>query len=219
MIETYAIPARLAWARGERRARRPRCASGSRVIDGSSAAVSRARPFATLPESARSSSKRLVAVRSPASRRASVLPFARIRRDLRDQHRERDHRQRDDQHEEEDQTDAKAHPLPGIRSAVRAPCCTSAPPWEARPGGARLARPGAIAQLGERLVRNQEVVGSSPTSSTTSGPAWRCGIGDPLLSRSRHPGLVSRRPGLYGAPQSAAVVYRGDHYRGHRVHP
>ena len=27
---------------------------------------------------------------------------------------------------------------------------------------------GAIAQLGERLVRNEEVVGSSPTSSTKS---------------------------------------------------
>ena len=46
----------------------------------------------------------------------------------------------------------------------------------------KLAGPGAIAQLGERLVRNQEVVGSSPTSSTTSGPAWRCGIWESALA-------------------------------------
>jgi hypothetical protein len=38
--------------------------------------------------------------------------------------------------------------------------------------------PGAIAQLGERLHGMQEVVGSSPTSSTSEGPA-----NQPLLAR------------------------------------
>jgi hypothetical protein len=37
---------------------------------------------------------------------------------------------------------------------------------------------GAIAQLGERLVRNEEAVGSSPTSSTNvlagESPPWSC---------------------------------------------
>ncbi len=33
---------------------------------------------------------------------------------------------------------------------------------------AEVVRDGAIAQLGERIVRNDEVVGSSPTSSTIS---------------------------------------------------
>ena len=32
--------------------------------------------------------------------------------------------------------------------------------------GCRIHRNGAIAQLGERIVRNDEVVGSIPTSST-----------------------------------------------------
>jgi hypothetical protein len=41
----------------------------------------------------------------------------------------------------------------------------------ARMGGARLAPDGAIAQLGERLVRNQEVAGSSPASSIGEAPA------------------------------------------------
>ena len=36
---------------------------------------------------------------------------------------------------------------------------------------------GAIAQLGERIVRNDEVVGSIPTSSTN--PSTTCVIGDP----------------------------------------
>ena len=38
-------------------------------------------------------------------------------------------------------------------------------------GRSKLARLGAIAQLGERLVRNQEVAGSSPASSIEESPA------------------------------------------------
>jgi hypothetical protein len=35
-------------------------------------------------------------------------------------------------------------------------------------------RQGAIAQLGERIVRNDEVVGSIPTSSTKLSISYRC---------------------------------------------
>jgi hypothetical protein len=47
--------------------------------------------------------------------------------------------------------------------------------------GCRIHRNGAIAQLGERIVRNDEVVGSSPTSSTKSFNHLRMGSfrGDP----------------------------------------
>src|SRR5689334_10629350 len=42
-------------------------------------------------------------------------------------------------------------------------------------GRATLGRPGAIAQLGERLDRTQEVGGSSPPSSTRVGTLAQCG--------------------------------------------
>ena len=62
-------------------------------------------------------------------------------------------------------------------------------------------RPGAIAQLGERLDRTQEVAGSSPASSMTKRPPF--------------PGLllVMRRLGfILGAGYLASV----DHFRGPR---
>ena len=49
-------------------------------------------------------------------------------------------------------------------------------PIARRLGHAKAARNGAIAQLGERVVRNDEVGGSIPPGSTTlrpSGYAWR----------------------------------------------
>src|SRR4029077_10685624 len=45
--------------------------------------------------------------------------------------------------------------------------------------------PGAIAQLGERLVRNQEVGGSSPPSSTSRSPCCSGGFLFPCGAATR----------------------------------
>jgi hypothetical protein len=71
-------------------------------------------------------------------------------------------------------TDRGAADLPWKRTGEWA---GGAPPATATIGGRRAqvdrARRGAIAQLGERLDRTQEVAGSSPASSTPRKPCWR----------------------------------------------
>src|SRR6202044_2205967 len=58
------------------------------------------------------------------------------------------------------------------------------PKWPHSPEGAILPIGGAVAQLGERLVRNEEVRGSTPLGSTKSRPNARtCGIS----GGKRHP--------------------------------
>ena len=59
-------------------------------------------------------------------------------------------------------------------------------------GRSKLARLGAIAQLGERLVRNQEVAGSSPASSIFETPAQR------RVSHRRRPS--TKRDGSQSVP-------------------
>src|SRR5207247_7009057 len=49
---------------------------------------------------------------------------------------------------------------------------------------ATLREPGAIAQLGERLDRTQEVAGSSPASSTKKRPAQRAFLFSDLATES-----------------------------------
>jgi hypothetical protein len=43
--------------------------------------------------------------------------------------------------------------------------------------GSGVEEPGAVAQLGERLICIQEVVGSIPISSTSRPAAWACSSG------------------------------------------
>ena len=124
--------------------------------------------------------RRLVAVHreptvQPLGELGIRLPVRGVRRDLGHEHREHDHRQHDDQQEEKRQATAKAHMCPGaihgfphLRSANLR---VSLPPVRTH----HCVPPGAIAQLGERLVRNQEVGGSSPPSSTSRSPC--CGGG------------------------------------------
>src|SRR3954453_3236290 len=61
-------------------------------------------------------------------------------------------------------------------------------------GSSRGGRDGAIAQLGERVVRNDAVGGSIPPGSTTlrpSGYAWRSHVS--AEGRSVVPGIARRR--------------------------
>ena len=71
--------------------------------------------------------------------------------------RERDHGDDHDQREEQPEPGAEAHSGPEYSREAPPPGPGPPLPWSSH---------GAIAQLGERLDRTQEVVGSSPTSST-----------------------------------------------------
>ena len=81
----------------------------------------------------------------------------------------RHHGDEDDQQEEEREPAAEAHPTPECSP----PGGAQATGWTDR-GLCCADLRGAIAQLGERLDRTQEVGGSSPPSSTWSAPSlWR----------------------------------------------
>jgi hypothetical protein len=53
---------------------------------------------------------------------------------------------------------------------------------------------GAIAQLGERVVRNDEAVGSIPTSSTTLNPSKIKGFSDCRKNCTHHATMVPENP-------------------------
>ena len=76
--------------------------------------------------------------------------------------RERDHGDDHDQREEQPEPGAEAHCGPEYSRGAPSPGPAAPLPWSSH---------GAIAQLGERLDRTQEVVGSSPTSSIRRTPA------------------------------------------------
>jgi hypothetical protein len=85
----------------------------------------------------------------------------------REQHEsERDHRHDHQQHEEQPQAAPEAHSGPEYRRASGPRSARAPLPWSSH---------GAIAQLGERLDRTQEVAGSSPASSMlteSTGAPW-----------------------------------------------
>src|SRR5438093_721040 len=83
-------------------------------------------------------------------------------------------------------------------------------PIVGRFGSLRGGRDGAIAQLGERVVRNDEVGGSIPPGSTTlrpSGYAWRSHA-SPKSVASPAEAKVRRRAGLAIAPRRATDVVK-----------
>jgi hypothetical protein len=77
------------------------------------------------------------------------------------------------------------------------------------PTRSKLSRPGAIAQLGERLLCTQEVVGSIPSGSTNEHPAKRCVCFVMLAANSQ----VELEIGHHLARRIASVVTTDDPMR------
>jgi hypothetical protein len=64
-----------------------------------------------------------------------------------------------------------------------------------RVGGLAMSPRGGVAQLGERLVCNQEAIGSIPFTSTSLRPK---GEGCPAVARSAKAGWLKRFPSGFG---------------------
>ena len=71
-------------------------------------------------------------------------------------------------------------------------------------GGYTRSPPGAIAQLGERLDRTQEVGGSSPPSSTSPEPLPPAGVSSSMVGRGLVAGLLAALV-VGGAAEPAAA--------------
>ena len=123
-------------------------------------------------------------------------------------HRHRDHRNQHDDHEEEPETapEARGAQLKRAHRGCTANRSLHATSWQLQSlvhgAGRKPCLPGAIAQLGERLDRTQEVGGSSPPSSTSRAPYLldRMSLARHVNRRVRAPtrsagtGLPARQP-------------------------
>ena len=137
------------------------------------------------------------------------LPALVVGDEPKEDERDRHHRDDDDEDEEQRQPVAKAHGCSCADvSASSAGRSTRSPP--APNAGYTWRPPGAIAQLGERLDRTQEVGGSSPPSSIAEEPLLRRGF-----SRSGD----HRRPPRIALCFRHQCLYRRDETEGHGAGP